>query len=55
MLESVRRHQGGQAPIGLHTAVPYERMRSEQRVIPLESPWQTVGAFAGEYAEPIAR
>jgi phthalate 4,5-dioxygenase oxygenase subunit len=48
LLESVRRFAAGDAPIGLHVAVPYERMRSEQRIIPIESPWQSVGAFAGE-------
>ncbi len=49
MLETVRRHQAGQTPIGLEKPVAYEKMMSEQAVIPVDQPWQSVGAFAGEY------
>lgn len=48
LLESLERSIAGQDPIGLVTPIPYERMRSEQKVIPIDQPWQTVGAFAGE-------
>ncbi len=50
MLESVQRFSGGEAPIGLEMPLPYERMRSEQKIIPIDQPWQSVGAYAGEYA-----
>jgi phthalate 4,5-dioxygenase oxygenase subunit len=50
MLESLRRFRAGEPPIGLDVPVRYDRMRSEQRIIPIGTPWQTVGAFAGEYA-----
>jgi hypothetical protein len=36
--------------IGLDADVPYGRLRSEQGIIPVEQPWETIGAFAGEYA-----
>lgn len=49
MLESLERMQRGDEPIGLHVPIPYEKLRSEQRIIPIDEPWQTVGAFAGEY------
>ena len=49
MLESVRRCEAGEAPIGLHTPVSHAHMRSEQRIIPIDAPWQIVGAFAGEF------
>jgi phthalate 4,5-dioxygenase oxygenase subunit len=49
MTESLERSMRGEDPIGLHVPVSYERMRSEQRIIPIDEPWQQVGAFAGEY------
>jgi hypothetical protein len=30
--------------------VAYDRLASEQRLVPIDEPWQTVGAHAGEYA-----
>jgi phthalate 4,5-dioxygenase oxygenase subunit len=38
----------GEPPLGLREPVPYHRVRAEERMIPLGTPWQTVGAFAGE-------
>jgi phthalate 4,5-dioxygenase oxygenase subunit len=48
MMESLERSMRGEDPIGLHVEVPWERLRSEQRIIPIDAPWQDVGAFAGE-------
>ena len=50
MLEAVTRFQRGEPLIGHDPAIPLDRLRSEQRVIPIEQPWQSVGAFAGEFA-----
>ena len=50
MMESLERSQRGEDPIGLHVAVPWTKLRSEQRIIPIDEPWQSVGAFAGEYS-----
>lgn len=49
MLDAVQRFQAGEPPLGLGTAIAYETMRSEQAVIPIDRPWQSVGAYAGEY------
>ena len=48
MLEAVKRFQDGQPLIGHDPAIPWDRVRSEQLVIPRDQPWQTVGAYAGE-------
>lgn len=49
MLNSARRVAEGGLPLGLHgEPVPYHLLRAEDRVMPLEEPWQLVGAFAGE-------
>jgi len=53
MLDSARRfHQGG-VPLGLDGDISYARLRAEEKIIPLEQVWQTVGAFAGEPREPV--
>jgi phthalate 4,5-dioxygenase len=49
MLENVRRVTDGLDPIGLDGSVDYARIRSEQRVIAKDEPWQQIAAFAGEY------
>jgi phthalate 4,5-dioxygenase len=38
----------GEPPLGLREPVPYERLRAEEKIIGIDTPWQTVGAFAGE-------
>ncbi|MFN0070613.1 MAG: Rieske 2Fe-2S domain-containing protein [Chloroflexota bacterium] len=48
MLDSVRRFQEGGVPVGLERTVPFTKLKGEERIIPLETPWQVVGAFAGE-------
>jgi phthalate 4,5-dioxygenase len=50
LLEAVGKFQRGEPLIGHNTALPLERLRSEQVVIPIGQPWQSVGAHAGEYA-----
>jgi phthalate 4,5-dioxygenase oxygenase subunit len=51
MLDSVRRFQDGGTPVGLERPVPYRVLKGEERIIPVDSPWQAVGAFAGERVE----
>lgn len=48
MLQSLERFEAGEKPIGLSGGFEYSRLRAEEKVIPLSTPWQTVGAFAGE-------
>ena len=50
MLEAVTRFQRGEQLIGHDAAIPLDRLRSEQCVVPIERPWQSIGAYAGEYA-----
>ena len=50
MLENIQRVIDGLPAIGTERDIPYPLLRSEQRVIPINEPWQTIGAFAGEYA-----
>src|ERR1700733_13517363 len=50
MLETVRRLRAGEPLVGQDAPIAYERLASEQRLIPIDQPWQTVGAHAGEYA-----
>jgi phthalate 4,5-dioxygenase oxygenase subunit len=49
MLDAVQRYREGAPLIGLDPDMPYGRIRSEQKIIPIEVPWQSVGAYAGEY------
>jgi phthalate 4,5-dioxygenase oxygenase subunit len=52
MLDAVRRFQDGLPLIGLDPGLPYGRIRSEQKIVPIDTPWQSVGAYAGEYTPP---
>lgn len=49
MLENIARVADGLPAIGTAGDVDYPLLRSEQRVIPIDEPWQQIGAFAGEY------
>ncbi len=49
-LDNVRRFAAGETLIGHDPAIAFAAMASEQRVIPIDTPWQSVGAHAGEYA-----
>ena len=48
MLQSLERYEAGETPVGLAGGFEYSRVQAEEKVIPLTTPWQTVGAFAGE-------
>jgi phthalate 4,5-dioxygenase oxygenase subunit len=52
MLENVNRHEHGETPIGLQPGVRQHLIMSEQRVIPIDTPWQTVGGHALDPAVP---
>ncbi|HEX3463731.1 MAG TPA: Rieske 2Fe-2S domain-containing protein [Candidatus Elarobacter sp.] len=45
MLDALKRFEAGETPFQ-QAGVPYERLRGDQRVIPVGEPWQTVGAYA---------
>ena len=48
MLSAVKAFMSGAEPLGIDPGIPYERIRSEEMIVPIETPWQAVGAFAGE-------
>ena len=48
MLQSLDRYEQGGRPGGLAEPVPYERLRADDKVVPLDVPWQTGGAYADE-------
>ena len=49
MLEAVRAFQADKPLIGQDPSIPYAHIGSEQRLVPIDQPWQSVGAHAGEY------
>ena len=51
MLRSLEKFEAGEQPVGLAEPVPYQDLRADDKVIPLETSWQTVGAYAGEPVE----
>ncbi len=48
LLDAVRAFQAGAPPLGLYPAIPYDRIATDERLIPVDVPWETVAAFAGE-------
>jgi hypothetical protein len=38
----VRTFMAGAEPIGLDPSIPHGRLRSEEKVIPIDTPWQTL-------------
>jgi phthalate 4,5-dioxygenase oxygenase subunit len=46
MLEALRRFEAGEPLLGHDAAIPYGRLRGDQRVIPIGEPWQSVGAYS---------
>lgn len=42
LLESVRAFMAGGEPIGLDPSIPHSRLRSEEKVIPIDAPWQSL-------------
>ena len=55
MLENVRGFIAGKAPIGLEAPIAYENLHSvPQLAIAIDSPWQDVDSYPGEFAaEPV--
>ena len=53
MLEAVQLFQAGKPLIGLDPNTPYGKIRTEQLIVPIDQPWQSVGAYAGEYAPQV--
>jgi phthalate 4,5-dioxygenase oxygenase subunit len=51
LLDALDRFEAGEPPIGQDPAIPYGRLRSEQKIIAIDEPWQRVGAYAGEFAQ----
>jgi phthalate 4,5-dioxygenase oxygenase subunit len=52
MLEAVRAFRAGAEPLGLDPAIPYERIATDERIVPIDTPWQAVAANAGEWVPP---
>jgi phthalate 4,5-dioxygenase oxygenase subunit len=48
-LQNIRDVMSGKPAIGTEAGIDYPHLRSEQRLIDVAAPWQSVGAFAGEY------
>ena len=44
MLASLRAFEAGEQPLGLTQEIPYGAIRGQERTIPLDQPWQSVGA-----------
>jgi phthalate 4,5-dioxygenase len=44
MLEALRRFENSETLAGHDTAIAYDRLRADQQVIPVQTPWQTLGA-----------
>jgi phthalate 4,5-dioxygenase oxygenase subunit len=49
MLEALDAFERDGTLVGTDPGIPIERIRSEQRVIPADAPWQIVGAFGDEF------
>jgi phthalate 4,5-dioxygenase oxygenase subunit len=48
MLRSLSEFEEGAPPVGLRGPVEHGRLHAEERTVPREVSWLTVGAFAGE-------
>ncbi len=48
-LHNIRDVAAGAPAIGTNPGIDYPHLRSEQRLIGIDEPWQSVGAFAGEF------
>jgi phthalate 4,5-dioxygenase oxygenase subunit len=56
MIDAATGHASdGATPPGLQGEVPYSSMRAQERVVPMDQPWQTIGAFAGEPTSAASR
>jgi len=50
MLEALRRLEANEPLLGHDAQFPFERLRGDQAVIPIDTPWQSVGAYATDLA-----
>jgi len=50
LLDTARAFQEGRDPPGLDPSIPYDRIATFNRVIPVEKPWQEAGADIGDDA-----
>ena len=48
-LQNIRSVAAGAPAIGVDPSIDFQHLRSEQKIIAVEEPWQSVGAFAGEF------
>ena len=51
LLDSLDRFERGEPPIGLQQPIPYDKLSGADAIIPIDAPWQTVGAIEA----PLAR
>ena len=45
LLDSLDRFERGEPPIGLQQPIPYDKLSGADAIIPIDAPWQTVGAI----------
>jgi hypothetical protein len=45
MLENVRRFEAGEPLMARDPSIPFDRLIAEQRLVPIDEPWQVVGAY----------
>ena len=50
MLEAVRRFQNGEPLIGLTNDIDWSRVKSEQLIMPIDQPWQSLGTITKQPA-----
>jgi phthalate 4,5-dioxygenase len=50
MLEALRRFDANEPLIGHDPAIPFGRLRGDQKVIAIDEPWQSVGSYDIDYA-----
>ncbi|MFN0069881.1 MAG: Rieske 2Fe-2S domain-containing protein [Chloroflexota bacterium] len=56
MLDAARRFsEHGSAPPALQGPIPYDKLRAQEKIIPISDSWYPVGAFAGEPTEAGSR
>lgn len=56
MIDAARRFaESGATPPALQGGVPYDRLRAQEKIIPMDDSWLPIGAFAGEPTEAGAR
>jgi len=46
MLEALRRSEAGEPPMGYEPGIDFEHLSAGQEVVPIDTPWQNVGAWS---------